>query len=73
MTFVNKMHPKFLAVESALQAVRDNFQQAPLASIEISLRALVQTEPSSWSKYFNKKSDGTLIVFLELPCSEMII
>ena len=68
LTFVDKMHPKFLATEMALQAVRENFEEAPLGTIEVKLPVSVQIEPSTWSKYFNKKKDGTLLVFFEFQC-----
>lgn len=68
LTFVDKMHPKFLATDMALQAVRENFEEAPLGTIEVKLPVAVQMEPSTWSKYFNKKKDGTLLVFFEFQC-----
>lgn len=67
-TFVNKLHPKFLAVEKALEDVRENFEEAPIGTIETKLPATIQMDPSSWKNYFNKKGDGTLLVFFEFLC-----
>lgn len=67
-TFIPKMHPKFLSTEQALQSVRENFEDAPVGCIEITLPTKVQLEPTSWKKTFNKKDDGTLIVFFEFDC-----
>lgn len=66
--FVNKMHPKFLSTEKALETVRENFEVSPIGVLEIKLPTLVQLEPSTWKKTFNKKADGTLIVFFEFLC-----
>lgn len=66
--FVNKMHPKFLSTELALQAVRENFEEAPVGTIEVKLPVAVQVEPSTWKQYFNKKNNGNLLVFFEFLC-----
>lgn len=64
-TFIGKMHPKFLATEKALMAVREHIDDAPVGTIEVKLPIKVQREPNTWKKEFNKKKDGTLLVFLE--------
>lgn len=67
-TFVNKLHPKFLAAENALETYRENFEDAPLGIIEVKLPASVQLEPNTLQQYYNKKKDGTLLVFFEFLC-----
>lgn len=67
-TFISKIHPKFLSTEKALEAVRAHVEDAPVGAIEIKLPTLVQMEPSTWTKTFNKKADGTLLVFFEFLC-----
>lgn len=54
-TFVNKMHLKLLSTENALEAVRDNFEGAPVEGIEIKLPTLVQMDPSTWKHIFTKR------------------
>ena len=68
-TFVNPLHPKFCAVEKALESVRNNFEEAPQGMIEVTLPVNVQLDPATWKKYFNKKTDGTLLVFFEFLCA----
>lgn len=67
-TFVNKLHPKFLAVEKALENVRENIEDAPQGVIDIVLPANIQLDPGTWNNYFNRKSDGTLLFFFEFLC-----
>lgn len=67
-TFINKLHPMYAATEKALEDLRENFEEAPIGIIEVKLPALVQAEPNTWKKSFNKKADGTLLVFLEFVC-----
>lgn len=67
-TFISKMHPMYASTEKALEELRENFEDAPIGTIEIKLPARVQLEPNTWKKSFNKKADGTLLVYLELLC-----
>lgn len=73
--FVNELHPKFLAVEKALQSVRENIEDAPSGTIDVKLPENVQMDPSTWNNYHNRKSDGTLLAFFEIPVarSEYVI
>lgn len=68
--FVSKHHPKVLAVEKTVQQFRQNIEDAPVGHIEIKLPVHVQMDPSTWIKTFNKKSDGTIIVFSNFYASE---
>lgn len=67
-TFVNKLHPKLLAAEKALECLRENIEDAPQGIIEIKLPANIQLDPGTWKNYINKKSDGTVFIFFEFLC-----
>lgn len=67
-TFVNKLHPKFLAVDKALENVRENFEDAPKGTIDVFLPFTIQMDPGSWTYYNNKKADGTNLLFFEFKC-----
>lgn len=62
------LHPKIVAVETALKLYRSNMEEAPVGYINVKLPVQVQMDPSTWSKSFNKKADGTVIVFFEFVC-----
>lgn len=67
--FVDQLHPKYQAVEKALESVRENFEDAPQGKIEVTLPTNVQLDPSTWKNYANKKTDGMLLVFFEFLCA----
>lgn len=66
--FVNKLHPKVLAVENALKKIRANMEDAPVGLIEVKLPVAIQMDPEAWTQQFNKKKDGNIIVIFEFLC-----
>lgn len=65
---VARIDPKVIAVEDALKQYRANMEEAPTATIEIKLPVEVKIDPTTWTKTFNKKTDGGIVVFLEFEC-----
>lgn len=63
-----KYHPKVLAVDNALKLYRENIEDAPVGHIQVKLPVEVQMDPKTWIKNYNKKSDGSVIVFFEFIC-----
>jgi len=59
-------HPKIIAVQSELEKFRDTVDQAPRGSIHISLPIEVQTATSTWSKTGIKRTDGVMMLLVEL-------
>lgn len=68
VTFVNKLHPKFLAIDKALESVRENFEDSSQGTIDILLPSTIQMDPASWKYYNNTKTDGTNLLFFEFLC-----
>lgn len=60
--------PMVQAVEKALRQFRENVEDSPVATIEVKLPVEVKQDPENWTKTFQKKDDGGLIVFLEFEC-----
>lgn len=63
-----KIDPKVVAVNAALHQYRTNMEDAPLATIQVKLPVEVKMDPTTWSKSFNKKQDGGIVVFLDFEC-----
>lgn len=57
-------HPKVQAIERALQQFRGNMEDAPVATIKVKLPIEVESDPATWTKTFNRKNDGNVIVFI---------
>lgn len=57
--------PRVQAIEKALEEYRKNVEDAPVAKMELKLPIEVDTNPHTWTKAYNKKSDGGVIMYLE--------
>ncbi len=65
---VDITHPKVLAIESALQQYRTNFEDSPIATVEIKLPVEVNCDPKTWTYNANKKTEGNTVIFTEMEC-----
>lgn len=61
----SKHYPKKLAIENALESVRNNIEEAPEGIITVPLPAKINSDPSSWEKRFEKNNDGNIILHFE--------
>jgi len=65
---IPKYHPEVMAVEKALQNVRNTIEDIPTGHIKINLPCKVNLEASTWQKSFIKKSNGSIVAFLKFEC-----
>lgn len=65
MDNIPNYHPKYLALENALEVVRSSVDDKPRGSIDIKLPIPVQNLSSTWTKKQIDK-DGCTMLYLEL-------
>lgn len=62
---IPNFHPKYVALENALETVRGNVDEKPKGSVEVKLPIPVQNVSSTWTKKLIE-SKGCTLLYLEL-------
>lgn len=57
--------PRVQCIKSALKDCREKVENAPVAKMQLKLPIEVDTNPQTWTKTYNKKADGGVILYLE--------